>query len=154
MTDAEVIVLDRGAAAAVAARAGEHAADLGGRARLRRQAEYHLPFLAAVGALFCDADELSDPVGFLRSRIASGATFAVCTLGADGAVAVDADGETYRVDALPVDVVDTNGAGDAFFAGVLAAAGTGIGRRIGLDGPAKQTPPSTAEQPALARVRR
>ncbi|MDQ0642186.1 carbohydrate kinase family protein [Microbacterium murale] len=85
------------------------------------EAEYHRPFLAAADGVFCNADKLTDPVGFLRSRVASGASFAVCTLGAEGAVAVDADGETHRVDAVPVDVVDTNGAGDAFFAGVLAA---------------------------------
>lgn len=85
------------------------------------EAEYHRSFLAAADAVFCNADKLSDPVEFLRSRIASGASFAVCTLGAEGAVAMDADGETHRVDAVPVDIVDTNGAGDAFFAGVLAA---------------------------------
>ena len=84
-------------------------------------AEFHRPFLEVADAVFCNADNLADPVGFLRSRVASGASFGVCTLGAEGAVAVDADGQTYRVDAVPVDVVDTNGAGDAFFAGVLAA---------------------------------
>lgn len=85
------------------------------------EAEFHRPFLDAADAVFCNADRLSDPVGFLRSRVSSGASFAVFTLGPEGAVAVDVDGETYRVDAVPVDVVDTNGAGDAFFAGVLAA---------------------------------
>lgn len=85
------------------------------------EAEFHRPFLDAADAVFCNADRLSDPVGFLRSCVSSGASFAVCTLGPEGAVAVDADGETHRVDAVPVDVVDTNGAGDAFFAGVLAA---------------------------------
>ncbi|WP_404438540.1 carbohydrate kinase family protein [Microbacterium aerolatum] len=84
-------------------------------------AEYHRPFLAAADAVFCNADKLADPVDFLRSRVAAGASFAVCTLGADGAVAVDADGTLHRVPAVPVDVVDTNGAGDGFFAGVLAA---------------------------------
>lgn len=84
-------------------------------------AEYHRPFLAAADAVFCNADRLVDPVDFLRSRVTAGASFAVCTLGADGAVAVDADGSMHRVPAVPVDVVDTNGAGDGFFAGVLAA---------------------------------
>ncbi len=84
-------------------------------------AEYHRPFLAAADAVFCNADRLADPVVFLRSRVSAGASFAVCTLGADGAVAVDADGSLHRVPAVPVDVVDTNGAGDGFFAGVLAA---------------------------------
>lgn len=123
MADAEIIVLDLAAeplrllpAARVSGRplwVDVHDYD--------GEAEYHRPFLAAADAVFCNADKLSDPLDFLRSRITAGASFAVCTLGAEGAVAVDADGETYRVDAVPVDVVDTNGAGDAFFAGVLAA---------------------------------
>ena len=41
-------------------------------------------------------------------------------MAADGAIALDADGQWYEVPALTgIDVVDTNGAGDAFFAGVL-----------------------------------
>ena len=85
------------------------------------EAEFHRPFLAVADAVFCNADKLADPVAFLRSRIAAGASLAVCTLGADGAVAVDADGVEHRVAAVPVDVIDTNGAGDAFLAGVLDA---------------------------------
>ncbi|UUT34387.1 PfkB family carbohydrate kinase [Microbacterium elymi] len=45
----------------------------------------------------------------------------MCTLGADGAVAVDAAGREHRVAAVPVEVVDVNGAGDAFLVGVLDA---------------------------------
>ncbi|MBO0981063.1 carbohydrate kinase family protein [Microbacterium sp. SD291] len=85
------------------------------------ESEFHRPFLAAADAVFCNADRLDDPVAFLRSCIAGGATLAVCTLGAEGAVAVDADGVEHRVAAVPVQVVDTNGAGDAFLAGVLDA---------------------------------
>jgi sugar/nucleoside kinase (ribokinase family) len=89
-------------------------------------AEFHRPFLAAADAVFCNADRLEDPVAFLRSCIEDGASLAVCTLGADGAVAVDAAGVEHRVAAVPVDVVDTNGAGDAFLAGVLDAALSGL----------------------------
>ncbi|OZB84757.1 PfkB family carbohydrate kinase [Microbacterium sp. 13-71-7] len=84
-------------------------------------AAFHRPFLDAADVLFCNADRLPDPEGFLRGRIAAGAALAVCTLGAEGAIAVDRDGRLHRVAAVPVDVVDTNGAGDAFFAGVLDA---------------------------------
>ncbi len=84
-------------------------------------AQFHRPFLAAADAVFCNADKLGDPIAFLRSRVDAGARLAVCTLGAEGAVAVDADGVVHRVAAAPVDVVDTNGAGDAFLAGVLDA---------------------------------
>ncbi|MEV7607958.1 PfkB family carbohydrate kinase [Microbacterium sp. NPDC089320] len=92
------------------------------------ESEFHRPFLAAADAVFCNADRLADPVLFLRSCIDAGASLAVCTLGADGAVAIDADGTEHRVAAVPVDVVDTNGAGDAFLAGVLDArlAGAGV----------------------------
>ncbi|MBT2486787.1 MULTISPECIES: carbohydrate kinase family protein [unclassified Microbacterium] len=85
------------------------------------EAEFHRPFLAAADAVFCNADRLDDPLAFLHACITNGAHLAVCTLGADGAVAVDADGTEHRVAAVPVEVVDTNGAGDAFLAGVLDA---------------------------------
>ncbi|MGN8025069.1 carbohydrate kinase family protein [Microbacterium sp. 22242] len=84
-------------------------------------AEFHRPFLAAADVVFCSADRLDDPEGFLRRCIDAGASLAICTDGAEGAIAVDVDGELHRVAAVPVDVVDTNGAGDAFFAGVLDA---------------------------------
>ncbi|WP_314425086.1 PfkB family carbohydrate kinase [uncultured Microbacterium sp.] len=84
-------------------------------------ADYHRPFLDAADAIFCNADRLPDPVAFLHSRVTAGASLAVCTLGAEGAVAVDGEHREHRVSAVPVEVVDTNGAGDAFFAGVLDA---------------------------------
>ena len=51
----------------------------------------------------------------------------VVTHGADGSSAVDADGRWTELPGAPVDVVDSNGAGDAFFAGFLVA------RLAGLD---------------------
>ncbi|HET7901818.1 MAG TPA: sugar kinase [Candidatus Nanopelagicales bacterium] len=45
----------------------------------------------------------------------------VVKLGAHGALAVTADGRTAWAEAVPVDVVDTTGAGDAFAAGFLPA---------------------------------
>lgn len=86
------------------------------------EAEFHRPFLDAAHVVLCSADRLDDPEAFLRRCIAGGARLAVCTRGADGAIAVDATGALHAVDAEPVEVVDTNGAGDAFFAGVLDAA--------------------------------
>ncbi|MEM7443509.1 MAG: ribokinase [Pseudomonadota bacterium] len=47
-------------------------------------------------------------------------TTCVVTLGGDGALAVEPDGTAWRQGILPVDAVDTTGAGDTF-AGVLAA---------------------------------
>lgn len=85
------------------------------------EAEFHRPFLEAAHAVFCNADKLDDPMAFLRRCVETGTGLAVCTLGAEGAVALDSDGREHRVTAVPVDVIDTNGAGDAFLAGVLDA---------------------------------
>ncbi len=85
------------------------------------RSEYHREF-AGADYVFVSGDRLGDPVEFLRSRIAAGARLAVCTLGADGAIALARDGEPIRVPAEPVrEVIDSNGAGDAFLAGFLAA---------------------------------
>ena len=83
---------------------------------------FHQPFLDVASFVFMNGDRLSSPVDFLRSCAANGAEVAVCTLGPDGAVAVDASGGLHSVPAVPVaEVVDTNGAGDGFMAGFLAA---------------------------------
>ncbi|MFB7892077.1 carbohydrate kinase family protein [Microbacterium sp. NPDC056044] len=84
-------------------------------------AEFHEPFLRAADVVFMNDDATDDPWGLMQSCLDRGPRLAVCTLGARGAVALDASGERAAVDAMPVDVVDTNGAGDAFFAGFLAA---------------------------------
>ncbi|MFK3678591.1 carbohydrate kinase family protein [Microbacterium sp. NPDC090218] len=101
------------------------------------EATFHRPFLEVADAVFCNADRLADPLAFLRSRIAAGTTLAVCTLGADGALAVDEEGTTHRVPAVPVDVIDTNGAGDAFLAGVLDARLDGAGVVAALEAGAR-----------------
>jgi acarbose 7IV-phosphotransferase len=71
----------------------------------------------------------------MTERLDAGARLVVCTHGARGATALTADGfldvPAERVD----DVVDTNGAGDGFFAGFLDAhlrgAGTADALRAG-----------------------
>jgi acarbose 7IV-phosphotransferase len=81
--------------------------------------DWHAPFIEAAEAVFVSHDRLPDPQAFLRSLIERAKRFVVCTMGAAGAIALDADGRMYRVPAVPdVEVVDANGAGDAFFAGV------------------------------------
>jgi sugar/nucleoside kinase (ribokinase family) len=85
-------------------------------------AEFHRPFIEAADAIFMNADGIGgDPLPFMERCIAGGASLVVCTLGADGAVAVDARMLRHHVPAEPVDVLDTNGAGDAFMAAVLDA---------------------------------
>ena len=83
--------------------------------------EYARAFADAADVLLVSAARLADPADYLRARVRSGCRLAVCTLGSAGALALDATG-WYDVGPAPVDrVVDTNGAGDAFFAGLLSA---------------------------------
>jgi acarbose 7IV-phosphotransferase len=81
---------------------------------------WHAPFVEAADVVFVSQDRLADPRAFLASLIDRGKRLAVCTMGADGAIALDADRRSYEVPAVPdVEVIDANGAGDAFFAGAL-----------------------------------
>ncbi len=83
---------------------------------------FHEPFVRSADIVFMNADAVDDPEALARACVAKGPRLAVCTLGADGALAVDATGLTARAPAPSVErVVDTNGAGDAFMAGFLAA---------------------------------
>jgi len=84
-------------------------------------AEYPRAFADAADVLLVSAARLADPAAYLRERVEAGCRLAVCTRGADGALALDAEG-WWEVQAAPAEaVVDTNGAGDAFLAGLLAA---------------------------------
>lgn len=66
-------------------------------------------------------DVRTPPPQLLRELATRFALRVVCTLGSRGVEACDADGTTTRLPALPVEVVDTTGAGDTF-TGVLVAA--------------------------------
>ncbi|WP_229076772.1 carbohydrate kinase family protein [Actinoplanes sp. DH11] len=84
--------------------------------------EFHREFAETADVIFVSADRLPDPVVFMRDQIEAGARLVVCTFGAQGAMALARGDDPVHVPAQPVDeVVDTNGAGDAFFAGFLAA---------------------------------
>ncbi|MBP2269133.1 sugar/nucleoside kinase (ribokinase family) [Pseudarthrobacter sp. PvP004] len=82
---------------------------------------FHEPFLRAAHAVFMNDDRTADPWELLSSCLERGPRLAVCTRGADGAIAMEADGTRHEVSAMPAEVVDTNGAGDAFMAGFLAS---------------------------------
>ncbi|WP_173922566.1 carbohydrate kinase family protein [Agromyces sp. Marseille-P2726] len=86
------------------------------------ETEFHRPFIEAADVIFMNADRIGDdPFPFMEPCIERGASLVVCTLGAEGAVAVDERMRRHHVAAEPVEVLDTNGAGDAFMAGVLDA---------------------------------
>jgi 1-phosphofructokinase len=65
---------------------------------------------------------LGDVIGAAQSVLARGVDGLLVSLGADGAVFVDADGATHA-EARIEDVVNTVGAGDALLAGFLAGGG-------------------------------
>ncbi|WP_308164305.1 carbohydrate kinase family protein [Agromyces sp. ISL-38] len=123
MTDASAIVLDLGersrrlipAARATGRPIWTDIHDYDG------EADFHRPFIEAADAIFMNADRIGDPQPFMERCIRSGARLVVCTLGESGAIAVDERMTLHQVAAEPVDVRDTNGAGDAFMAGVLDA---------------------------------
>ena len=84
------------------------------------ETEFHRPFIDAADVIFMNADRIGDdPFPFMERCIERGVSLVVCTLGAEGAIAVDARMQRHRVPAEPVDVLDTNGAGvlDATLAG-------------------------------------
>lgn len=83
---------------------------------------FHAPFIEVADVILMNRDGMRTPGPFLRAAIERGAALAVCTLGADGALGVAADGTTLRIPAVPATVVDVNGAGDAFAAGLMAFA--------------------------------
>lgn len=83
---------------------------------------FHRPWVQAASALFLSSDRLSSWREFLQERLGEGAQLAVCTHGAEGATGMSRDGRVVEVEARPVEhVVDTNGAGDGFFAAFLDA---------------------------------
>jgi sugar/nucleoside kinase (ribokinase family) len=82
-------------------------------------AEFHREFADAADVVVLSGERLPDVRTFLDERIAAGARWAVCTLGARGAVGLGRTEGWVEVTAVPVEVLDTNGAGDAFVSGLL-----------------------------------
>lgn len=100
--------------------------------------DWHEPFWRVATVVQCSDGNLPDPLAFLHRLVDAGVELAVCTRGAEGAVAVDADHQVHHQPAEPCQVVDTNGAGDAFLAGMLAARLAGSTVAAALAGGAEQ----------------
>jgi sugar/nucleoside kinase (ribokinase family) len=84
------------------------------------EAEFQREFADAATVLLVSEDRLADPRSFLAARVEAGARWAVCTRGARGVLALGRDEGWLELPAVPVArVADTNGAGDAFAAGML-----------------------------------
>jgi len=81
---------------------------------------YHRDYLEAADYLFLSAEALPDPERFGNDLIAHGKQLVVMTSGIEGAIALTASGQRFRVESVTAfGMKDTNGAGDAFMAGYL-----------------------------------
>jgi sugar/nucleoside kinase (ribokinase family) len=82
--------------------------------------DYHRDFIDAADTLTMSSDAMPDYRPFMEQLIAAGKRLVVCTHGAQGASALTAAGEWIETPAVTgYELRDTNGAGDAFFAGLL-----------------------------------
>lgn len=94
---------------------------------------HHARFLPGASVVVLGGDVLDDPRTVCR-RLAADADLVVCTLGGRGALAFEHGGREHVVPAVDAgSVVDTNGAGDAFAAGLahgLVAQGWDVARSL------------------------
>ncbi|WP_084103382.1 carbohydrate kinase family protein [Demequina sp. NBRC 110056] len=82
---------------------------------------FHSAFARAARAIVLSDDGAGDHAAVDASLLAAGAELVIRTRGAAGASVRMADGRTASASARRADIVDTNGAGDAFCAGALVA---------------------------------
>ncbi|MDO7874776.1 carbohydrate kinase family protein [Hymenobacter sp. ASUV-10] len=81
---------------------------------------YHQPFIDAADHIHLSSDNLPDFRPVMEQLRAAGKQLVVCTHGAVGATLLTADGQWLEQAAVPAPaIVDSNGAGDSFFAGFL-----------------------------------
>jgi sugar/nucleoside kinase (ribokinase family) len=82
--------------------------------------EYHGDFIEAADCVFMSSDAMSDYRPFMEHLIRRGKKLVVCTHGRHGSTALTSEGRWIDTPIVPgYTVQDTNGAGDAFFAGFL-----------------------------------
>jgi sugar/nucleoside kinase (ribokinase family) len=82
--------------------------------------DYHRDFIAGADVITMSSDAMPDYRAFMEKLIADGKQLVICTHGRRGSTALPADGRWIETPAITSYAQkDTNGAGDAFFAGVL-----------------------------------
>jgi sugar/nucleoside kinase (ribokinase family) len=83
---------------------------------------YHEDFIEASDYIFLSSDNLPDYKTTMQKLMTRGKKLTVCTHGKLGASLLNNAGEWYHSPCIAdYDVIDTNGAGDAFFSGYLYA---------------------------------
>jgi ribokinase len=93
--------------------------------------EFHA-VLSRVDLVSPDLDEArqmtgqSTTHGMVETLLSWGVPTVALRMGARGSLVASAGGEVYAVPAVPTNVVDTTGAGDAYCGGFLVALGTGV----------------------------
>jgi sugar/nucleoside kinase (ribokinase family) len=81
---------------------------------------YHQPFLDASQFVQLSSDNLPGYFTVMENMIASGKQMVVCTHGRAGATLLAANGTRIDMPAIAgMEIIDSNGAGDSFFAGLL-----------------------------------
>ncbi len=76
-------------------------------------------FIEASDYIFLSSDNYPDYRIFMEKMITEGKELIVCTHGKKGATALTKAGEWLEVGTMEVELLDSNGAGDAFFSGFL-----------------------------------
>ncbi len=80
---------------------------------------HHLDFLNVANGIQLSSNQMPDYESFMKAMIQAGKDFIVVTHGSKGASAIDKSKMKIDIPAEKVDFIDTNGAGDNFFAGFL-----------------------------------
>lgn len=80
---------------------------------------YHHDFVQAADFVTFSSDAMPNYKNFMQDCIWNGKHLVVCTHGKDGSTTLTVDGQWIDTPALSYPMVDSNGAGDAFFSGLL-----------------------------------